>query len=89
MTNELTFAKRGRELATNIALLYDDFIGWQNTYWDRGYNSGGTQEITDADLEESGVKAADLAGLTTFIDAFKLFMDSGNRGYLSNMRQDM
>ena len=86
--NKLTFTRRGRELATALALQMNDLAAWRNTYWDRTYNAGGADEITDANVEASGVSAADITGLVTFADALDTFLVS-TRPYLSNMRQDM
>ena len=86
--NKTTYTRRGRELATALALQMTDLAAWRNTYWDRTYNAGGADEIEDADITEVGVSAADVTGLTTFADALDTFMTT-NRPYLSNMRQDM
>lgn len=86
--NKVTYARRGREIATALALLVNDLAAWRNTYWDRTYNASGADEITDANVETAGVSAADITGLTTFADAMDTFM-AANRPYLSNMRQDM
>lgn len=86
--NKTTYARRGRELATALALQMNDLAAWRNTYWDRTYNDGGADEIIDGDIAEVGVSAADVTGLTTFADALDTFMTT-NRPYLSNMRQDM
>ncbi len=86
--NKVTFTARGRELATALALQMNDLAAWRNTYWDRTYNDGGADEITDANVEASGVSAADITGLVTFADALDTFLVS-TRPYLSNMRQDM
>ena len=86
--NKTTFTQRGRELATALALQMNDLAAWRNTYWDRTYNAGGADEITDANVEASGVSAADITGLVTFADALDTFLVS-TRPYLSNMRQDM
>ncbi len=86
--NKVVFTQRGRELATALALQMNDLAAWRNTYWDRTYNAGGADEITDQDIAESGVSAGDVTGLTTFADAIDTFLAS-NRPYLSNMRQDM
>ena len=86
--NKTTFTTRGRELATALALQMNDLAAWRNTYWDRTYNAGGADEITDANIEAAGVSAADVTGLVTFADALDAFLVS-TRPYLSNMRQDM
>lgn len=88
MADKSKYANRGRELASTMSVLNDQISAWRNTYWDRAYNSGGANELTDEDVAESGVTAADVTGLTTFADALDAFMAS-NRPYLSRMRQDM
>ena len=86
--NKQTFTRRGRELATALSLQMNDLAAWRNTYWDRTYNDGGADELTDANVADTGVTAADVTGLTTFADALDTFLVS-NRTYLSDMRQDM
>lgn len=86
--NKVVFTQRGRELATALALQMNDVAAWRNTYWDRTYNAGGADELTDVDVAETGVTAADITGLVTFADALDAFLVS-TRPYLSNMRQDM
>ena len=66
----------------------NDLAAWRNTYWDRTYNAGGADAITDENVVETGVTAADITGLVTFADALDTFLVS-TRPYLSNMRQDM
>jgi len=86
--NKTTFAQRGRELATALALQMNDLAAWRNTYWDRTYNAGGADEIEDVDIASVGVSSGDITGLVTFADALDSFLVS-TRPYLSNMRQDM
>ena len=86
--NKSTYARRGREMATGIALQLDELLTWRNVYWDRAYNATGADELTDADVADLGITAADVTGLTTFADAFETFMAS-NRPYLSKMRSDI
>lgn len=86
--NKTTFTRRGRELATALALQMNDLAAWRNTYWDRTYNAGGADAIEDVDIASVGVTAGDITGLVTFADALDTFLVS-TRPYLSNMRQDM
>lgn len=86
--NKLTFTRRGRELATALALQLKDLAAWRDTYWDRTYNSGGADALTDTDIAETGVTATDITGLVTFADAVDTFLVA-NRAYINNMRQDM
>lgn len=86
--NKMVFTQRGRELATALSLQMNDLAAWRNVYWDRTYNAGAADELTDADVAETGVTAADITGLVTFADALDTFLTS-TRPYLNNMRQDM
>jgi len=88
MENKAKYTARGRDLASVMANLTDDLAAWRNVYWDRTYNDGGADELTDEDIATSGVTAADVAGLTTFADALDTFMAS-NRPYISKMRSDL
>ena len=82
------FVSQGQEMAGVMARLADSLGTWRDVYWDRAYNSGGTAELTDADVESLGVTAADVTGLVTFADALDTFM-LANRAYLSKMRNDL
>jgi hypothetical protein len=88
MNKKVAFAQRGREMATTLSLLHEQVEQWRGVYWDRGFNAGGADELTDADVEEVGVTAADVVGLLTFADALETFL-TANRAYLNRIRQDM
>lgn len=87
-TNESTYARRGREMATTLSLQFDELLAWRGVYWDRGYNAGGADEIIAEDIEEQDISVADLTGMITFADALETFLVA-NKAYLSKMRQDM
>ena len=82
MTSEATFATKGRNMATVFASIHDDLSSWYQVYFDRGYT------LTDADVAEAGVPAADVVGLVTFVEALNTFMVT-NGGYISKMRNDL
>lgn len=89
MSNKTQFVATGRQLATTAANLAEDLSAWKAVYWDRGYGSGGADEIAyDQEIEGSGVTVADVVGLVTFADAFEQFLAS-TRPYLSKMRSDL
>ncbi len=88
MTNKTRYASRAQDMAAIFANLADDIGALQAIYFDRGYNSGGADELTDADVESLGVTAADVTGMITFAGALETFM-AANRGYLSMMRNDL
>lgn len=88
MSNKTRYASRAQDMASIFSNLADDIIALQNTYWDRGYNTGGADPLTDADVEALGITAADVTGMITFAGALETFM-AANRGYLSKMRNDL
>lgn len=88
MSNKTHYARRAQDMAGIFSSLADDIGALQAIYFDRGYNSGGADELTDADVESLGVTAADVTGMITFADALESFL-TANRGYLSKMRNDL
>lgn len=87
-TNKQKFGMAARDAATRFADMADDLAALNSVYWDRAYNSGGADELTDADVESLGVTAADVTGMITFADALETFL-TANRAYLSKMRNDL
>ncbi len=87
-TNKQKFGMAARDAATRFADMEDDIAALQSVYFDRGYNSGGADELTDADVESLGIDAAAVTGMITFAGALETFM-AANRGYLSMMRNDL
>lgn len=75
-------------MAAIFSNLADDIGALQAIYFDRGYNSGGADELLDADVESLGIDAAAVTGMITFAGALETFM-AANRGYLSMMRNDL
>lgn len=88
MTNKVMYARQGQSLSAIFLNLADDIVAWRNTYFDRDYDSGGTDELVDADMEELGITAAMVAGLITAADALDTYI-AANRAYFSRMRNDL
>ena len=88
MANKINYVRQGQQMAATMATLADNLSTWRDVFWDRAYNSGGAAELTNADVEQLGVTAADVTGLVTFADALDTFM-LANREYLSKMRNDL
>ena len=88
MSNKTRYASRAQDMAAIFSNLSDDIASLQAIYFDRGYGSGGAEELTDADVEALGITAADVTGMITFAGALETFM-AANRGYLSKMRNDL
>ena len=88
-TNKEKFALAARDAATRFADMADDIRALQAVYWDRGYNSGGADKLTDEDVASIGVTAADVTGMAdAFAGALATFLQA-NQGYLSKMRNDL
>lgn len=88
MSNKTHYARRAQDMAGIFSNLSDDILALQAIYFDRGYNSGGADELLDADVESLGVTSADVVGMITFAGALETFL-AANRGYLSKMRNDL
>lgn len=82
------YARRAQDMAAIFSNLTDDIAALQSVYWDRGYNAGGVDPLTDEDVAALGITAADVTGMITFADALDTFL-TANRGYLSKMRNDL
>jgi len=88
MSNKTRYASRAQDMAAIFSNLADDIDSLQAIYFDRGYNAGAADALTDADVEALGITAADVTGMITFAGALETFM-AANRGYLSKMRNDL
>ena len=88
MSSKTRYASRAQDMASIFSSLSDDIASLQAIYFDRAYNGGGADELTDADVEALGITAADVVGMITFAGALETFM-AANRGYLSKMRNDL
>ncbi len=77
-TKKTSFANACKNVSTQLALAaneIDDLIG---IYFDRGYNSGGANEIVDADLTDQNVSAADVTAFITMAQQFNNFLDNAS-----------
>lgn len=88
MANKSTYGQRGRELAAKFLEIAADVAAWRNTYFDRGYDSGGSDPIVDADVEAFYITESDVTGLITAADALDTYL-AANRAYYSRMRSDL
>ena len=86
--DKVQFSRRAQDMAAIFSNLSDDIAALQAVWFDRGYNSAGADELTDADVEALGITAADVTGMITFAGALDTFL-AANRGYLSKMRNDL
>ena len=88
MSNKTRYASKAMDMASIFSNLADDITALESVWWDRAYNSGGADELTDADVEALGITAADVTGMITFAGALQTFL-TANRAYLSKMRNDL
>lgn len=89
MANKQQYARQAQQMAASFSALADDILALQAVYWDRGYNAGGADPLTDADVEALGITAGDVTGMAdTFAGALDTFLEA-SRGYLSKMRNDL
>jgi multisubunit Na+/H+ antiporter MnhB subunit len=68
------------QIITTITALAQSFDGANtliSTYFDRGYNSGGTNAIVDDDLAGVGLTAAQLGGAITVFQQLQAFRHGG------------
>lgn len=66
MAGKQEYAQVLQGAATAVAQAANIFADGETVYFDRGYNGGGGNAITDEDLAGLGITANDLAGLITF-----------------------
>lgn len=88
MANKTHYARQAQQMAGSFSALTDDILAFRDIWWDRAYNSGGADELIDADVSSLGITAADVTGMITFADALETFLVA-NRAYLSKMRSDL
>ena len=88
MAQKDNYAHKAQQMAASFSALSDDILSLQAIWFDRAYNSGGADELTDADVEALGITASDVTVMITFAGSLYTFL-AANRGYLSKMRNDL
>lgn len=66
--SKLAWANEAKGLAAQMAQLVDKARDLHAVYFDRGYNTGGANEIVDADIEVTGNTASEIAGFVTMAE---------------------
>jgi len=74
MSNKTNFVASMQKAATTQGQQQAVLKTIYETYFDRGYNAGGADELTDEDVASLGVTAADVAGFITVCEQFGNFM---------------
>jgi hypothetical protein len=74
MATKLTWADQAQTDATTLSQVADKLANLETVYFDRGYDSGGSNPITNDDVSSLNITAADLASLITLIQQFNNFL---------------
>jgi hypothetical protein len=74
MATKITWAGQAQTDATTLAQVADRLANLETVYFDRGYDSGGSNPITNDDVVSLNVTAADLAALITLIQQLNNFL---------------
>lgn len=73
---EAAFVQRIRSSTHRLSEEIDKLAALADLYFDRTYNSGGVNEITDDDLADLDIDAADLASTVTAIQQLLNWRDN-------------
>lgn len=76
MASKLTFAEQAQTSATTMSDLSDRLTDLYSVYFDRGYNSGGSNPIVDDDLASLGITAVQLGNMMTLAEQFANFLNN-------------
>lgn len=66
--SKIAFAQEAQELCTDLGKLLDRFDTSFDTYFQRGYNNGGSNPIVDGDISTTGATAAQIAAYITLAE---------------------
>lgn len=90
-----TYIQQQLNAATQLQAVCDQLIDFATPYFPRGYNAGGSDPITDADLVSFGLTAADFTNLITLSGDLAKFLgneavSTGDRAaILAKLRRDI
>lgn len=77
MSKKTDFIIAAQEASTVLGKLAPKFQVLFETYFDRGYNNGGTNPLVDGDIPaELGIAAADIAGFITLAENVGKFLNN-------------
>ncbi len=76
MANKITYGAMAQIISNRLANAIDEGINLENVYFDRGYNSGGGNDIIDADIESLGITASNLAAFITLVQQLQNFANN-------------
>lgn len=65
MSAKTSFIQQTQEVSNALSKASNDIVDLVETYFDRGYNSGGAAAITDGDASAFGLTAANVGSFIT------------------------
>lgn len=74
MATKITWATQAQTDATTLAQVADRLANLETVYFDRGYNSAGSDPIADVDVVSLGITATQLGSLVTLIQELNNFL---------------
>ena len=74
MAEKLTFAGEAQSQATTLAQVGEGLAAVVDVYFDRGYNGGGSNPISDVDIASLGITAAQLGDVVTLAQQLANFL---------------
>lgn len=95
MSRKLSFTQNLQGKISALAGAADELKNLYDLYFDRGYNSGGSDPIVDGDITDTEITASDVAAAITFIENFDKLLnnqDPTNGDYdatLNKVRSDI
>lgn len=73
MASKQAFANQCQQLATELGQISAKLPGLEKCYFARGYNSGGSSEIINGDLETQGITAGQLSDFVGLMQQLQKF----------------
>lgn len=74
MATKIKWATQAQLNATELAQVADSLANLETVYFDRGYNSGGSDPIGVSDVSSLGITPAQLASLITLVQQLNNFL---------------
>lgn len=76
MSEKNAFTNQYRDQATAVAQARSVCEAMIKVYYNRGYNTGGSDQITDEDIAATNITAAELANMVTFSEQLVNMLDN-------------
>lgn len=73
MSQKTTYGQGAQDISTRLAVIFQEAANLHAVYFDRGYNSGGANPITDDDVSGLTCDAADIVAFITMAEQLENF----------------